>query len=176
GVQPRLHAEPILEAEMCRGERRVTAEIDLDHGCEPAKSEIRVGERLADDKPRSGDVRLACHRRHPLVGWRVIQQEHSRGVSGERPVRKRVHRPQPHLGHASKLTHRCFESKASVERLLEELSRPYEKRPRRAASRSEGKLTARRRAAIQMWAAAPQPGCGFLSEHVVAWKGRSAYP
>lgn len=46
-----------------------------------------------------------------LIAAQMVGSEDSRSVTGKRPLGKRIHRPQPHAGHAPKLLARQHESK-----------------------------------------------------------------
>ena len=69
-------------------QRRVTAQIDLGRGREPAEIELDVS---ADEKGRLGQVHLARHQLHPRRVTSRGQDADGRRIAGEGSVGERVH-------------------------------------------------------------------------------------
>jgi hypothetical protein len=74
----------------------VSAQVDLLRRREPAEREVGIRDLFADHEAGVGEVRLARHGGHPLVGRHLVEHEHGRRVPGERLLGERVDRAQPH--------------------------------------------------------------------------------
>ena len=69
-------------------ERRVTAQIHLGRGREPAEV---VSLLVPDEKGRFGEIHLARDVLHPPIGRRLVEDADGGRIPGERPVREGIH-------------------------------------------------------------------------------------